>query len=307
MKLNALQALVAAIEDGSLRKAGKRLGYTQPALTKMIKDLELELAAPLLVRNTRGVIPTVQGNLLLEHARRVNKEIVQATEQIAKMGGVTHGELNIAAVPVALMLLIPEALRTFVPEFPAIRLRVTEEMYLEQLQPLRSGIVDIAVGGIPNGFANGEFHIEELMATTMVVIARRGSVHARARSLRDLARANWVYTSTATNSGYANALFAQYGLETPPAGTVVNSTLALLALIANADYVGMMPAELMHHPIASEQLEEVRLEQQGLPIKIGAIIRSASSVTPAVRYFIAHLHRAAHHYVYDGLAQAYPM
>ncbi len=87
MKLNALQALVAAIEDGSLRKAGKRLGYSQPALTKMIKDLELELAAPLLVRNTHGVIPTVQGNLLLEHARRVNKEIVQATQQIAQLGG----------------------------------------------------------------------------------------------------------------------------------------------------------------------------------------------------------------------------
>ncbi len=307
MKLNALQALVAAIEDGSLRKAGKRLGYTQPALTKMIKDLELELAAPLLVRNTRGVIPTVQGNLLLEHARRVNKEIVQATEQIAKMGGVTHGELNIAAVPAALMLLIPEALRTFVREFPAIRLRVTEEMYMEQLQPLRSGVVDIAVGGIPDGFANGEFHIEELMATTMVVIARKGSVHARARSLRDLARANWVYTSKATDSGHASSLFAQYGLDTPPSVTVVNSTLGLIALIANADYVGMMPAELMRHPMVSEQLEEVRLEQPGLSIKIGAIIRSASSVAPAVQYFIAHLHRAARHYVYDGLPQVFPM
>ena len=53
MKLNALQALVAAIEEGSLRAAARRIGVSQPALTKLVRELEIELAAPLLERRVR--------------------------------------------------------------------------------------------------------------------------------------------------------------------------------------------------------------------------------------------------------------
>ena len=43
MKLATLKALVAAIEEGSLRGAARRIGVSQPALTKMIRELEREL------------------------------------------------------------------------------------------------------------------------------------------------------------------------------------------------------------------------------------------------------------------------
>ena len=49
MKLHALQALVAAIEEGSLRGAARRIGVSQPALTKLVRELEIGLAAPLLI------------------------------------------------------------------------------------------------------------------------------------------------------------------------------------------------------------------------------------------------------------------
>ncbi|WP_144267229.1 helix-turn-helix domain-containing protein, partial [Comamonas thiooxydans] len=55
MKLTNLRALIAAIEEGSLRAAGKRLGVSQPALTKLIRELERELSTTLLVRSTTGV------------------------------------------------------------------------------------------------------------------------------------------------------------------------------------------------------------------------------------------------------------
>lgn len=294
MKLTALQALVAAIEEGSLRAAARRIGVSQPALTKMVRELEIELAAPLLERHSQGVRPTAQGQVLFERARTVARELATAVDQIQQLGGQMRGSLTIAAVPVAMMLLIPETLRTFSRAFPEIILRVSEELFMEQLQKLRSGQVDLVVGGIPDGLPSGECITESLMDTRMVVVARRGSQRAQARRLAELSDAHWVYTGTSAQTGYASRLFESHGLPAPPVGAVVNSTLALLALIGSSDLVGLMPQQIVSQPLAGQDIVEIPLEEPGLPLTVGVIIRSGSAVSPAIRHFIAHLHRAAH-------------
>ena len=110
MKLVALQALVAAVEEGSLRGAARRVGTSQPALTKMVRELEVELAAPLFVRTSKGVVTTAQGKVLYEHAVRVTRELSAATDEIRQLGGTMTGELKVGAVPLAVMLLVPETL-----------------------------------------------------------------------------------------------------------------------------------------------------------------------------------------------------
>ncbi len=80
MKLTSLRALVAAIDEGSLRSAARRLGVTQPALTKLIRELERELATTLLVRSTTGVVATAQGMVLYERAKAAERELSHAVE-----------------------------------------------------------------------------------------------------------------------------------------------------------------------------------------------------------------------------------
>lgn len=293
MKLHALQALVAAIEEGSLRAAARRMGVSQPALTKLVRELEIELAAPLLERHSQGVRPTAQGQVLFEHAVKVARELASATDQIQQLGGQMRGELKVAAVPVAMMLLIPDTLRTYSRAFPDIRLRVSEELFVEQLQKLRNGQVDLVVGGIPDGLPSGKFIAEPLMDTRMVVVARRGSRHAQARKLAELSHAHWIYTGTSVQTGYASRLFESHGMPAPPVGAMVNSTLALLALIGSGDLLGLMPEQIVSRPLGQE-ITRVPLEEPGLPLTVGTIIRSGSVVSPAIRQFIAHLQRAAH-------------
>ena len=126
MKLNALQALVAAIEEGSFRGAARRLGVSQPALTKTLRELELELSTTLVERSTRGVSPTLQGKVLYERALNVQRELAAATDAINQMGGNMVGTLSVGAVPLAVMLLVPEAARTFGRDFPGVKLLPSE-------------------------------------------------------------------------------------------------------------------------------------------------------------------------------------
>ncbi|MEO6017255.1 MAG: LysR family transcriptional regulator [Polaromonas sp.] len=292
MKLSTLMAIVAAVEEGSLRGAARRVGVSQPALTKMVRELEVELSATLLVRTSKGVLPTAQGKVLYAHAVRVTRELNAATLQISQLSGKMTGELKVGAVPLAVLLLIPETLRTFGREFPDIRLRVSEELYIAQLQNLRNG--DVAVGGVPDDLSTGEFVVEQLMTMSMSVVVRKGSARAKASSLVQLADAKWVYTGASGDSGYAKMLFERNGLPPPPIGAIVNSTLALLSLIATGDFVGLMPHQIAVHPLAAQFLTVVPIAEGGLPLSVGAIVRSDSVVSPAIRHFIAHLHRAAY-------------
>lgn len=295
MKLIALKALVAAVETGSLRSAAKQLGLSQPALTKTVRELELELGSPLLMRSSQGVLPTAQGKLLFGQALKTLRELDATVDQVHQLGGRMVGELTVGAVPLAVMLLIPETLRTFGVAFPDIRLRVSEELYIAQLQRLRRGEVDVAVGGIPQGLSSGEFVTEPLVQTRMVVVVRKGHPLERARSLQQLAEARWVYTGASSDEGYAKLLYERHGMAPPAVGAVVNSTLALLSLVGSGDLVGLLPQQIAQHPLCARYLSVVPVAEEGLPLTVGAIVRSDSAVSPAVRHFIAHLHRAAHH------------
>lgn len=295
MKLNSLRALVAAIEEGSLRAAARRLGVTQPALTKLIRELERELATTLLLRSTTGVLATAQGMVLYERAQAAERELAQAVDQIQQLGGRMVGQLTIGAVPLAVMLLIPETVRTFGREFPQIQLRVVEELYIAQLTRLRKGEVDIALGPLPEALPAGEFTVETLMPISMVVVVSKGNPLAKAKRLADLGQAPWVYTGSGPDSGYARLYYERHGLAPPPAAALVNSTLGLLSMLAGGNCVGLMPYQIAEHPIAAQYLEVVPVAEGPLKLTLGALARSDTALKPSVRHFLAHLHRAAHH------------
>lgn len=294
MKLTALRALVAAIDEGSLRSAAKRLGVTQPALTKLIRELERELATTLLVRSTTGVVATAQGMVLYERANAAERELSHAVEQIRQLGGRMTGSLTIGAVPLAVMLLVPETLRTFGAEFPDIQLRILEELYIAQLTRLRKGEVDITLGPRPEALPPGEFVVETLMPASMVIVVGKGNPLGRARSLKELADAPWVYTGASPDAGYARLLYERHGLKPPPAAALVNSTLGLLSIIASGNCVGLMPYQIAVHPFAQAHLRIVPVVEGPLEVELVALARADAALKPAVRHFMAHLHRAAH-------------
>lgn len=295
IKLAALKALITAIDTGSLRNAARALDCSQPALTKMVRELEREVGAPLLERSTTGVIPTAQGKILHARGLAATRELDEAVQQIGQMGGKMVGELSIGAVPLALLLLVPEAVRTFGREFPAMMLELREELYLGQLSLLRQREVDLVVGPVPDHLPAGEIHVDALMPIEMVVVVGRGHPKARCRSLRQMADSRWVYTSAIGHAGYVKSLFERHGLTPPAPAAIVNSTLGLMALISRGDCAGLMPLPIATHPAAAPYLSIVPIKEGPLTLTLGAMALAPTLLKPAVRHFVAHLHRAAGH------------
>ena len=67
MDLKQIEYFVRVAELGSFTRASVVLDIAQPALSRQVRLLEVELRQNLLVRNGRGATPTEAGKLLLEH------------------------------------------------------------------------------------------------------------------------------------------------------------------------------------------------------------------------------------------------
>ena len=96
MNWTALKDFLAVAEAGSLSRAARRLGVSQPTLSRRISALETELGAHLFTRSTRGLSPTTAGERLLTRVQRMQEEAV-AIELETRGGGAPSGWVRVTA------------------------------------------------------------------------------------------------------------------------------------------------------------------------------------------------------------------
>ncbi|HEV7390312.1 MAG TPA: LysR family transcriptional regulator, partial [Burkholderiales bacterium] len=96
LKLRDLHIFFAVVHWGSMAKAAKHLGMSQPAVSKIIADMEAALRVRLLDRGSRGVEPTVYAHALLKRGHVVFDELRQGISDIEFLSNPTAGEIRVA-------------------------------------------------------------------------------------------------------------------------------------------------------------------------------------------------------------------
>ena len=71
MDFQYLQTFCSVVSEGSMTLAASRLKITQPAVSQQVRHLEKEFGVKLLVRDSRKIQPTVQGQLLYQTANKI--------------------------------------------------------------------------------------------------------------------------------------------------------------------------------------------------------------------------------------------
>ncbi len=87
MKDHHLKAWLSLVETGSIRAAARHLHLSQAAISKAIRELELDLDAPLVVRSSRGVTLTECGHQLTLRARLAQAQLTLARQDIQQLQG----------------------------------------------------------------------------------------------------------------------------------------------------------------------------------------------------------------------------
>ncbi len=150
MDLKQLEYFVRVAELGSFTRAAQALNIAQPALSRQVRLLEVELRQNLLVRNGRGATPTQAGQLLLEHGRGILHQVERAREELGRVRSGLSGRVALGLPPsVARMLTVPLT-RAFRQRMPEAQLSISEGLSTAMQENLQNGRLDIAVLYNPN-------------------------------------------------------------------------------------------------------------------------------------------------------------
>ncbi|MEX1009054.1 MAG: LysR substrate-binding domain-containing protein [Acidimicrobiia bacterium] len=126
MELRHLDTLLAIAEEGSFTAAADALNTVQSNVSDQIRQLELELGVPLLVRGRRGAEPTEFGAVVLERARRVQRELEAMRADLSMLQGLEAGHARLGVVGTASRWLMPALVADLRTRAPGVRLRVNE-------------------------------------------------------------------------------------------------------------------------------------------------------------------------------------
>ncbi|WP_176473857.1 LysR family transcriptional regulator [Actibacterium ureilyticum] len=95
-RMNALETFVAAVDTGSLNKAGRAAGVTQSAVSQQIKALESLFDQELLRRSPQGVRTTDSGQIVYQHAQKILNNYKSLLDEIDALSGSLHGTMRIS-------------------------------------------------------------------------------------------------------------------------------------------------------------------------------------------------------------------
>ncbi|MDC8787257.1 LysR family transcriptional regulator [Roseateles koreensis] len=145
MNLNQIETFIQVAEHGSFSKAALVLGVAQPALSRQVRALEIDLRETLLLRNGRGVELTEAGRRLLEHGQGILHLVAQAREDLSSRRNEPVGEIVVAMPPTQARLLTLPLIEGFRAACPRARLVIVEGFSAHLTEWMASGRADLGL------------------------------------------------------------------------------------------------------------------------------------------------------------------
>lgn len=181
-----LRYFVEVVRQGGFTRAATVLNVTQPAISKMIRQLEDQLGVPLLVRGSRGIRLTDAGHVAYEHGVAILEGLGALKADVDALRGLTRGSLRLGMPPMVGGPFFPHVLQAFRQRHPDVVLSVIECGGKRIMDLILSGDVDIGVTMMPfdeSQFDGLPFADQEL---ALVVPRTRKWARCRRASLADL-------------------------------------------------------------------------------------------------------------------------
>ncbi|KXO89175.1 LysR family transcriptional regulator [Tsukamurella pseudospumae] len=170
MELQQLRYVIAVSETLNFTRAAERCHVVQSALSHRVAALEKDLGARLFDRTNRSVRLTRAGEAFLPQARAALAAVDRAADEVAATTGAVRGTVTVGMIPTFTAFDVVEVLRAYRAAHPdaGVRLRSGPSEHL--LEDVRTGTVDLALLGVPDGFSTAGVVARRLSVDRLVLV-----------------------------------------------------------------------------------------------------------------------------------------
>jgi DNA-binding transcriptional LysR family regulator len=288
LELRTIDYFSTVAAEGSMRGAAKKLGLSQPALTKAMRRLEDEIGVNLFDRRSRGVVLTVFGQCFLRHARTLRAGMADAASEIEALRDGTAGLVRLGAGPSWQTRVIPDAIRRFRELRPNVRLLVMGGIDHSLKEQLRAGALDLVVAAVPDGEDEPDLESRGLRVDEYRVIADAGHPlqSAKNAALADLLDYPWILPSPQTYLVRRLAVMMRAHGLTPPRPMIETDIVGLkLDLMRGSRYLSFHAVD----QLASSGVPEIRpipMREASWQRTAGIIMRRGVEPNPAAALLV---------------------
>lgn len=140
-----IQYLLTVAQEQNITTAAKKLYISQPALSRMILDLEQELGTPLFLRDRSALQLTQAGEVYLRGCREVLAIDRAVKKEISDLRDSRTGKIVLAVTALTGEFLLPKILPPFESAYPNVSLALSEERSAILSKLVKDGRADLAL------------------------------------------------------------------------------------------------------------------------------------------------------------------
>jgi DNA-binding transcriptional LysR family regulator len=296
LKTRQLLLLQVLAEEGNIHRAAEALDITQPAASKLLKDLEDELGVELFERLPRGMRPTWFGESMIRHARMALASLDRAHDEIEALRAGRFGQVSVGAITAPGITLMPAAVAQVKAQHPTLRVSLQIETSDVLLERIAQDRLDMMVGRLVERYDKSDLRYEAIAEEPVCAMVRTGHplLGSKKLSLRDLVQVGWMVPPAGSALRHRwEVMFQEAGLDIPTNLIETSALLFVTRMLRQSDLVTVLATDVGQYYASHGVAAMLPID---LPCKMdafGLITRTDRLLSPAAEVMLHAIKLAA--------------
>lgn len=268
LRLSQLELLAAMDHADTLSGAAREVNLTQPAASRLLRELSSDLKVMLFERAGRTLQPTAAGRALIRKSVGFVAELDRTRREIEAIDGGLMGTASIGAGVSSCYVIVPEALTLLMKQSPQIAVSVREGPMDELLARLRAGQIDILVGRFTPDHDISDIESHDLYRPSVVAVCGVHNPLASKRAMRwqELLEQPWIVPEAGTAMRSAVESHFRKHKHRPPTALIESSSIqANVALIGRSNLIWVLYSDVARYFAAMHVLHILKVPELPAP------------------------------------------
>ncbi|UVH54364.1 LysR family transcriptional regulator [Pseudomonas sp. CBS] len=291
LKIKHLVLVSSLAKTRNMHTTAEQMNVTQPAISKLLRDLEDLLGFPLFERQTRNLVLTELGEFVARFARITLEDTESFVDQVNKLRKGGHGHLKLGTIFAATSVVLPEAIASIKRERPLLSIEVIEQTSNHLLEMLEQKKLDLIIARFTDEDCQ-PFEFTSLGPEPFCLVVNSAHPLCQLEVVPAEAISEWPWVMYPFNTPIRQRM--EHAFKTfrivPPTNTVETISMqTFLQLLQSGPMLAMLPESMVQ-----SQLQNGQLQILNTPFKVesqdyGVITRRDEYLSEPARRFVATL------------------